>query len=1310
MDWLEILFFSLLSLLLQWIAGLRERWIIVIVVGLLILAYGFAHLLQRRLVLYLKKNPAATAPLGRLEANLSILAPVAWAYAMLEGTAKVAYGWLRRKDKKEKNKQEKKDRVSPTESYPLLVATLGPTFFLAGVLTGVTYWLAWVTEPLFARSFNVRPGLSFWQHLLLGQRPEFGWLLPLEDRPLLAVVLCLVFWLAVWWSYGNILRGLVYRSDLQRNLHIERETALPLWTSGFGVIDLEKPGRSYQWANWLVAVAAVLIVGAWTTLDREQDGISPSALAMGLVVPLSWLVHLHLRGFARRPEAGEAKAKSPEETPPGWPQVIEELGRLHGLQAPKAQFERPLSALQLETDMREVAAFSPLTAELLLETGESPESAQEPRLTAMQHKVLESLSLLGFVHLPPPRDDDALILPSSGPEGIEDRSGLSERHQIVLAPEGAGKTTLAMLAAANHALVHARATLIITRSEAQARETFDRIRSAIEPSTVRWNLRLRRVGRDFASDLSQDIIPDIVVASLHQTATNLLDNSEVYAPFLRTVGLVVVDDVESFVGPVEIHAQLAFRRLHLLFRQLANVDQLGPENVPVMLVLGVDAMKETATWVKSLCGIRAAVRQFAESRATDGDEETQAPHGVRQMGFRLRDLRTESGRELTVAEIVAACESYGVPWSYRPCGDGRRHLGRGPLLLQTEPEYDCNSPRDACVFFLEGHWSEVRRELRRLPWAGNESGRDEIVFLTAVEREEEAACEALQPSFGLDRERSGEEISDLAAELATLPLPIVRPPSSLAVQSHLLSDLLQHWIEVKDLVDTFEAPVAHCLRRLKAEGMLLTEERKDVLPELKEYESKVYARALATSVDVEQSGSLTEGVTEYSLYDKVRQVELVSSTAVAVRNRSEHTVLRYVEADSAGLIYYPGRVFEDSRGRFVVVGRAHEGHRFGAIEVEPVLHDDLSAPRRRFDIAELPKESAPYPLFPPELVLLGRDPVTIGLVSVRAKIRPLATYRLDRVTGEIQSRELHGNAICEAFQPRPLTTVALVMRPNPQEAPPGSPPLRFGEARLLAMLLRVLLPLLYRDTREHAEVALRIEEAEQERRDSIEIHGSSSTNGDSKYSSPRWDIPLGPHDTLYILDLHQGGNGIARALYREGLELPLRFCRHFLEQSNDFRRLQRLYDHWGDLEEILAEGHPEKPTKAGATEPLKDLLEEISTTPASSLDAEADALPEEATGVEEAATEPVDLEKQRAAEDTVVTASLDVEEPASVDVENTETADAARDKEPAAGPLPLGEIRRGLLEWLDSRLHPEPFFEEAKARESETPENEQEAA
>ncbi|MEM7482194.1 MAG: DEAD/DEAH box helicase family protein [Acidobacteriota bacterium] len=1173
----------------QGIAWLAERnlwWILAYVAGCLTVSYAVACIVQRRLVRILRKRPTQNAPLGRMEAVFSIIAPLALLYFLLEGITSSLYRWLRRgrRQPTETSKRSDQEKPGPSASLPeasVRVATLGPTFFLAGLLCGLTYWLTWIARPVLARAFSLSPGHSLWEYLTLGQIVELGWLLPLSQRPHLALMLALPCWLLIWWTFGNLLRGVVLRSSLQRNLAGTDEATLPSWYRSFGVRRHVEPSNSYRsWAAWVVTFAILLLALAAFSLGREKAAVEPGALAVAAVLVLSWALHLRLRGFSTEPAASESTAESKDEpTPAGWLTVVRELDRRHGMEAPEPLGRRPQVALATDQPIHTSANLSPLLGEIISNLAPSDPSPTQPALTTMQWKVLNTLALNGFVHLDPPPQGDELTLRAGSPERTENRSGLDERHQIVLAPEGSGKTTLAILAAANHTLVHSRSTLLVTHSEAQAEETYQRLVASVESSTVRWNLRRRRVGRDFAKDLSRDIIPDVLVCNFRELVTRLLDNSDAFSPFLGNVGLIVVDDVESFTGSEEIHAQLAFRRLHRLFRQLSGVEQLGEENSPLWLCLGVDSMKETAAWAKSLCGIQAALRTFpSPSTLLDSDDETDTPREVavanEQHLYSLQDCTTSSGRPLAKAELIAACEHHQVPWHYRPCGDGRRSRGVSALLLEKEPEFDCSSPADACVLLLDGRWSEVHRELRRLPQAGCRSGRREIALLVAIDPDEATACHTLIPNFAFEPAGEPEGMTSLGEELNTLPLPVVRPPSSPVVRSHLIADLLQHWIEVEDLLDTFESRVSGPLRLLSEQGMLRTEERSDVQSASKEYESKVYVRALVGSIATSDEDSREQEGEELPPFDKVRRTDLISSVAVAVRNRADHTLLQRVEADSVGLLYYPGRVFQNSKGRFVVIGRSGTPERPGGIEVEPALFDEVSSPRRHCHIvessevqAQIPR-SFTYPLFPPEPLLLGQHPIEIGLSEIEASITPVATYRLHRVTGKIRSRELHSTAVRKRFATR-LSTVALVLHPNPS---PAAPSLRQGEGRLLAALLRFIMPLIYRDVREHLEVALHVER--------------------SSESEEPWNEPLKPKDGIYLMDLHRAGNGTARAIYREGLDLPLRFCRHFLDQITDVQRLVRIFDHWGDRDEILADSQentshdtPTSPNESSEPEP-----------------------------------------------------------------------------------------------------------------------------
>lgn len=279
------------------------------------------------------------------------------------------------------------------------------------------------------------------------------------------------------------------------------------------------------------------------------------------------------------------------------------------------------------------------------------------------------------------------------------------------------------------------------------------------------------------------------------------------------------------------------------------------------------------------------------------------------------------------------------------------------------------------------------------------------------------------------------------------------------------------------------------------------------------------------------------------------ELELEGLREEAVRDRTRPAVpLAQVDAGAAGFLYYPGRIFTDARGSFVVVGRAadevlEDGTPLGKddVLVEPILGDGLSTPRRRIECRLL----GPDPeirTVPPEPVLLGRFPLQVGLVAVGARPRHVATYRLGAARRDVRQRLMRGDDRAPT-----LKTAALAVWPNPDLGSGEAPRLAFGGARLLAAALRCVLPSVVRGAAESLEVALHVE------------------------GTPGPDHELGPEEALLVFDMDEGGNGAARALHRDGLEPLLRLCRRLLERIPDPNRLQVLHDHWADEAEILAE-------------------------------------------------------------------------------------------------------------------------------------------
>jgi len=534
--------------------------------------------------------------------------------------------------------------------------------------------------------------------------------------------------------------------------------------------------------------------------------------------------------------------------------------------------------------------------------------------------------------------------------------------------------------------------------------------------------------------------------------------------------------------------------------------------------------------------------------------------GNLQLFHRLRDFRSATGELLTAAALVEVCEHLSVPWIYRPCGDLRRHLGRRPLLLKDEPRWCVDSPEDACVIFLEGRWSDVRRERRRLRRAGARfrrgrggeegsapkgDGAGELVaFVTLVDVDEEMAFTQLDRRFGL------------AEILERLPEPALRPPSGRVARSHLAADLVQHWMEVAEVVDVFGHASAPVLRQLARGGLLLTEPRVDVHPDAYEYVRKVYVRALARATAPKVGDLAVLPI----LPMPVAEVELVSPRSVAVRDRTKPTVpLARVDASASAFLYYPGRIFTDARGSFLLVGRAlTDGGEGSALEagdvlVEPILTDDVSSPRRRVESRfDLEAASLDVETTPPEPVVFGRHAIRVGVLPVEVRPDHRATLRVGPIYGEVRQRLVRRETGAV-----PLRTVALWIEPDPGLG--EAPRLTFGAARLIAAAFRVLLPSMVRGASESLEVALRVD-------------------GD-----PALDHELQPGEGFLVFDLDEGGSGTARSLLRDGVEPLLRLCRLFLERVLDPSRLLALHDHWGDSGELV-EGAEESTDSQAALE------------------------------------------------------------------------------------------------------------------------------
>lgn len=1172
-----------------------------VVLGVGLLAFGVAWAMQRRLNKKLTEDPKSSVSLFSQEIAFSLPAvllfiialPALLIYWLVSGAINWVKSLFSSKGEGEADEEDEED-------VSVVVATIGPSFMWAGLITGGLWLLGMLTDPLLRMQLELSAGYPAWQYVLLGLRPETEWYLPLDRFPYMGALLTLAFWMFIWWWAARIVR-LVNGSELGQNLadRVDASGVLDSWRTWFGARKLWRTDETYRrWAVWLPVAAVPFLAWSWGTLSAAPYRMGGSMFAVSVVLWLSWVIHLSLSGHRHIAEEEPEEEEEPEMPPgTGWADILDDLEvRLQVAEPYTFDAPRKVEGLQIAGGSPNSGLVSPLIDEILPGDG---------RLTEMQRAVLETLSHQAYVHVDPPTTTGELGLSASG-AAMTDESGMRHRNQLVLAPDGSGKTTLAMLAACNHALIHTRSTLVVTRDEASADAFAARMRGTLEPSTLRWTVRVRKAGSALVNDLSQGIVPDVVVTSLHQLVTGILAEPRTYAPVLKNLGLVVVDDVEAFCGPVEIHTQLAFRRLTLRVRELVGVRQLGEETAPVTLVLGVDSMHDTPAWARTLCGIDAVIRVFdyADSRRRESQDAAglaaleEAEPGRYHLFYQLSDFKTESGESLSVHDLIESCERLGLPWHYRKCGDAERHAGRRSLELEQEPQHDAAIPQDACVVFLAGHVSDVRREIDHLSraglrfhpsvdGAGAESARIDkpvpIAFVSVVDPDERMALTELNPN------------SSLSDVVRTLPRPVVRAPFGRAVEAHLAADLVDTWTEIADILDVFGNTTVRTLGRLADAGLLVSESRTDLDRDEVGYENQMHvrvpSRAVATS---EEEFAAANG--HALLPPRVEQVEMPPGPRVAIRDRTNLTLIAHTDRESARHLYYPGRIFGTAQGRYVVVGAASETGEASEdgpvsehdILVEPFLNDDLSSPRRRTRFrplgaaARMPGErdaaaaeaSSPRD-FGAEPVFIGDFPVAVSLGPVECRTHHLATCRLDPHTLTVRQRILYGAEKVGGTEesasdgtlevPGTMTmpqgdghlerdddtvrTVALGIVANPDldiVADEDCPRLELRDARLIAAAMRAVLPSMYRGASVDIQVALHIE-------------------GDD----PAPDYALGPRDGFYLYDPHLGGNGAAQAIHRDGVELLLRLARVYLERVLYHDRLRARYDYWGSADELI---------------------------------------------------------------------------------------------------------------------------------------------
>lgn len=557
----------------------------------------------------------------------------------------------------------KKKKPEPTS---LLVASHGPSYLVAAMVVVGARVFGELTAPVLRVSLGLSWGLPPWEHLVFGRFVGFGMLQPTVERPYQSALVVVSLWLVAWWFTARALR-VFFGDDLGRNLHGDRsrQEVLPFWRTSAGHLDLWTAGDVFRgWNRWILALATPLFAIAWGTIDGRPAPVETSWFAVALCAWASSFMNLLLVGVDE-----VVVEKKPEEEPPpplpvGWPEVLSDLASRSGVTVPSfALAPRAIAKRRVLPSLTIPPPCSSLIAELV-------PGAPSGHLTSMQAEMLARFARLGFVHVPPPDVGHDLKL-----KAIEAASPTKDqpRHHLVLAPEGAGRTTLLVLAACDHVLVHGKSVLVIVRDDIVADRLGQRLETIVSGSTLRWNIRVKRCGPQTLEDVARQVTPDVVVASLRELVVEVLAHPDSYDSLLGRLGLVLLDDVEDYAGAVEIHAQLAFRRL---WRRVAHVQQAAAfdkRTDPITVALAAETMQDIEQWARSLIGLDLVVHR--EGIGGDAAAATITPPTPSLKSARIAPARTtgdqEDAKDAAAANVktegdASADESKGVDTA----GDG----------------------------------------------------------------------------------------------------------------------------------------------------------------------------------------------------------------------------------------------------------------------------------------------------------------------------------------------------------------------------------------------------------------------------------------------------------------------------------------------------------------------------------------------------------------------------------------------------------------------------------------------------------------
>ncbi len=296
---------------------------------------------------------------------------------------------------------------------------------------------------------------------------------------------------------------------------------------------------------------------------------------------------------------------------------------------------------------------------------------------------------------------------------------------VLCGPEGSGRKTTLLASAMLPRLARGGASLLICRDTERLGIVASSLEASIRDSDLRWSIDVVRAGKGLRDRLATGQIPSVVLADLHSFEEDLLLDSRCDR-FLETVDLVLVDEINEFTGPSEMHLGLSIQRLWLALEHVEKSNRS-----PLTLASASPLFGEASAWATSILG------RGSLALALDG---CALPDRAL---LRRRNLHAPAEKDPSLVILARACEEAGLPWHMRLAGDRTRKIQRFEGELQILSVNRKSDPREAVVVLLGGSYGEVVREIEMTSVLSLKGGFKRCLQIAVPALEEELALEPL---------------------------------------------------------------------------------------------------------------------------------------------------------------------------------------------------------------------------------------------------------------------------------------------------------------------------------------------------------------------------------------------------------------------------------------------------------------------------------------------------------------------------------------------------------------------------------------